>query len=115
MVGDGEQGAYAHNWLSFLVAYGWFPSFCFCVLTVGGFRKALRLEAGNPGRPGCFESPDLWTLAILLSRSYLWPYIWLALASAAALESPSRRDSERRRTRSRGGPLNAYCVLAALE
>lgn len=76
------KGAYIHNWLSFWVSYGIGPFllslWCIIMLLVKCWqmrrRSLLSLSAFGPLLFSC--------LAIIVARSYAWPYIWFAIGFA---------------------------------
>jgi len=87
--GDGGAGAYAHNWLSFLVAYGCFPPF---VLRPTGRwlpKRHCGWEGRETRRPGCLSLLIVGRWRSCCLGRTCGPYIWLALASAACAGKPS--------------------------
>lgn len=76
------KGAYIHNWLSFWVSYGIGPFllslWCIIMLLVKCWqtrrRSLLSFLAFGPLLFSC--------LAIIVARSYAWPYIWFVLGFA---------------------------------
>ncbi|MGB9614847.1 MAG: hypothetical protein ACPL3B_05065 [Fervidobacterium sp.] len=77
-------GGYVHNWLSFLVAYGIGPFFVFLVLTLMMLKKSLDIFVlYKQSFPLILFGFCL--SAIIISRSYLWPYIWLSLGLTSTI------------------------------
>jgi hypothetical protein len=80
----GRPGGYIHNYLSFWVSYGILPFIGFVVSAVSSFMMLIKKFIQNRNDPllqfavsysiFCFAS-------IIASRSYTWPYVWLAISA----------------------------------
>lgn len=86
---SGTRGGYIHNVLSYLDSYGVVAFLVLCVTLVSVLFQAQRQP---PERREVF-----WyaLLAVLFARSYIWPYIWLAVGMGVGLSpSPTRTIRE---------------------
>ena len=70
-------GEYAHNWLSYLISFGIVPFTVSLLLMLGGVWRAWR--AGDVGALALIVAG---IGSVLLSRAYIWPYIWFAVSLA---------------------------------
>lgn len=85
------KGAYIHNWLSFWLAYGIGP-FLLCLwIMFSLMAKSWRMGKRVPLGLSAFSLLVFSFLAIVVARSYIWPYVWLALGFAGATLSYQRR------------------------
>lgn len=89
------KGAYIHNWLSFWAAYGIGPFllslWCLLALLIKTWKRRSLLA---------FSLMAFTVLAILVARSYTWPYVWFAIgfsSSVSRLAVPSALEQEGRR------------------
>jgi len=83
------RGAYVHNWLSFWLAYGIGPFLVSLWLMFSLLVRSWRMRKLTPLGLMAFSLLGFCFLAIALSRSYIWPYIWFALGfTATALSFP---------------------------
>jgi hypothetical protein len=92
---EGVGGGYIHNWLSFWQVYGLIP-FLMSLVVFGGSGRALWKQLPKP-TAATGTAIALWmyaTLAIITSRAYTWPYLWLAMGIVAAVTH--RRTNENR-------------------
>ena len=85
VVATGVTGNYAHNYLSFLSAYGVGPALGLIGIIVaglaGGVCSALRQHHVRTVLAVLF----FCLFGIVVARSYLYPYIWFALAALASV------------------------------
>ncbi|WP_412027930.1 hypothetical protein [Deinococcus yunweiensis] len=70
-------GQYAHNWLSYLVSFGIVPFVVSILLMLAGAWRAWRT-----GDAGALALILAGIGSIVLSRAYIWPYIWFAVSLA---------------------------------
>ena len=89
------KGAYIHNWLSFWVAYGIGPFLLslWCIL-------AILIKTWQRRSLSAFSLMAFTVLAIVVARSYTWPYIWFAIgfgSNVSRLAVPSALDQKGRR------------------
>jgi len=84
-------GAYAHNYMSFWTAYGVGPSFLFVVIGVVFIVNALMVKNKSSYYGLIIMLLVANILAILISKSYLYPYIWLAVGAAAVYFDSTRQ------------------------
>lgn len=83
-ISDGYgRGAYIHNWLSFWLEYGFFPFILSSILTISLFVMRFRTAFLNMFETTRFTIIFLAFMAIMISRSYVWPYYWFALSFTA--------------------------------
>lgn len=71
------QGAYAHNWLSYWVSYGIVP-----FVTSLALMLLAAIHAFRRRDPAAFVLAVVAILSAVLTRAYVWPYIWFALGTA---------------------------------
>lgn len=89
------KGAYIHNWLSFWVAYGIGPFLLslWCIL-------AILIKTWQRRSLSAFSLMAFTVLAVVVARSYTWPYIWFAIgfgSSVSRLAIPSALEQKGRR------------------
>lgn len=80
------SGGYIHNWVSFWQTYGLIP-FLASLVIFGFFAQSLWMELLRP-KPTSGGAMALFAyamLSIITSRSYGWPFLWLALGAVSAL------------------------------
>ncbi len=84
---EGRKGGYIHNYLSFWVSYGVFPFLAFLTLALLSLLKTVKIYLSCNNEEVVFvTSYSVFAfLAIILSRSYVWPYIWFCLSSPHVL------------------------------
>jgi len=83
---EGVGGGYIHNWLSFWQSYGLIP-FLLSLAVFGASGLAVWRQLPKP-TDMTGTAASLWmyaTLAIITSRAYTWPFLWLALGIVTAL------------------------------
>jgi hypothetical protein len=83
---EGAAGGYIHNWLSFWQEYGLVP-FLASLILFGATGLALWKQLRNPA-PIIGTAIALWVyamLAIITSRGYSWPFLWLPLGIVASV------------------------------
>jgi hypothetical protein len=94
---NGLAGSYMHNWLSFWQAYGVIPFLGSIALFVAtGLMLWKQLLKPTPLTGTAIA---LWTfaiLAIVTSRAYGWPFLWLALGFVTALSQSGSRPNRKR-------------------
>lgn len=76
-VNERGPGTYAHNWLSYLVSYGVVPFLASIALMLGGVWRAWRARD-----VGALALIVAGIGSVMLSRAYVWPYLWFALSLA---------------------------------
>jgi O-antigen ligase len=92
---EGVGGGYIHNWLSFWQAYGLVP-FLASLYLFGACGLALWKQLPNPSR-STGTAISLWMyaiLAIITSRAYTWPFLWLAFGFITSV-TYARSDENR--------------------
>lgn len=77
------KGSYAHNWLSFWIAYGAGPFVLSIYLMVIILLKTRKRMYKYTENYIAYYLLLYAILAIILGRSYIWPYIWLTLGFAS--------------------------------
>lgn len=97
----GERGGYLHNLLSYLDSYG---ALTFALLLL----LLLRVTLETRRSPAEVRMTFLYALmAVLFSRSYVWPYLWLAVGlvvgSRPVAPSAAESHGEERHPRLRKG------------
>jgi len=80
-----EKGAYAHNWLSFWLAYGVLPFLLSLTLLFGAFITAIKQCSVREWTPLACSLLLYNILMIVAARPYIWVYFWLTLALSIAL------------------------------
>jgi hypothetical protein len=86
-------GNYIHNWLSFLVAYGIGPFFVFLILAFMMLKKSLSIFSLYK-QPFPFVLYGFCLSAIIISRPYLWPYIWFSLGFVSTISLKGKERNE---------------------
>lgn len=84
VVATGVTGTYAHNFLSFLTAFGIFPFLalvCFMLYLLG---KSVIKVGESPFRDAYICCLLFVFMEIVVARSYLHPYVWMILGGAAS-------------------------------
>lgn len=85
---NGERGGYIHNILSYLDSYGIFTFSAFITVIFLGLFKWRRL-------PDSIRYVSAYLiLAILFTRSYIWPYIWIAIGLMAQPHGTKELDAQ---------------------
>ncbi|KAA0889512.1 O-antigen ligase [Pusillimonas sp. ANT_WB101] len=94
VVATGGTGNYAHNYLSFLSAYGIGPAIVLIFLLLSFVLKGLIQGGRNNHFEAAYAMMIFSLLGIIAARSYLYPYIWFGLAAMASVYSryPSRSE-----------------------
>ncbi|MEM4168325.1 MAG: hypothetical protein QXW98_07760 [Candidatus Caldarchaeum sp.] len=77
------KGSYAHNWLSFWIAYGVGPFVLSIYLMVIILLKTRKRMYKYTENYIAYYLLLYAILAVILGRSYIWPYIWLTLGFAS--------------------------------
>lgn len=80
---NGFTGGYIHNWLSFLSAYGIIPFIFFLFLDVYLLRMGI-ISYKNSGNLLPLILLLFATIAIITSRSYIWPFVWFVLGFSSS-------------------------------
>jgi O-antigen ligase len=76
-------GGYIHNWLSFLSAYGLIPFIFFIFLIIYLFFLGF-VSYNKSGNLLPLILLLFATIAIITSRSYVWPFIWFVLGFSSS-------------------------------
>lgn len=88
VVATGVTGNYAHNYLSFLSAYGLGPALGLIVIIVVGLFGGVFRAMSQFHVQAVLAVFFFCLFGIVAARSYLYPYIWFALASLVSLSLP---------------------------
>lgn len=83
------KGTYVHSWLSFLFNYGVIPFIISLVIMVLSMLRVWYNWLCGSGLPIALGAFVFAVVAVFISRSYIWPFIWFALGLAAR-EEPVR-------------------------
>ncbi len=86
------RGTYAHNWLSFWLAYGIGPFVLSLWLLLSLTARSWYQQRRNHVALLAFCLLAFVFLEILFARSYIWPYFWLGLGFAATVFSNKNRQ-----------------------
>lgn len=89
VVATGVTGNYAHNYLSFLSAYGVGPALGLVGIIVAGLMGGVFGAIRQYHVQTVLAVSFFCLFGIVAARSYLYPYIWFALAALASLSLPA--------------------------
>lgn len=89
VVATGVTGNYAHNYLSFLSAYGVGPALGLIGIIVAGLMSGVFGAIRQHHVQTVLAVSFFCLFGIVAARSYLYPYIWFALAALASLPLPA--------------------------
>ncbi|WGQ35230.1 O-antigen ligase family protein [Alcaligenes sp. CHO6] len=89
VVATGVTGNYAHNYLSFLSAYGVGPALGLIGIIVAGLMSGVFGAIRQHHVQSVLAVLFFCLFGIVAARSYLYPYIWFALAALASLPLPA--------------------------
>ncbi|QFY79255.1 O-antigen ligase domain-containing protein [Alcaligenes faecalis] len=85
VVATGVTGNYAHNYMSFLSAYGIGPAVGLVCVIIASLSGGVRQAMHHHHVQAILAVLCFCLLGIVAARSYLYPYIWFALAALASL------------------------------
>lgn len=85
VVATGLTGNYAHNYMSFLSAYGVGPALGLVCVIIASLSTGVRQALHEHHVQAILAVLCFCLLGIIAARSYLYPYIWFALAALASM------------------------------